>query len=59
MLNYGWINTKHFLIRPSEYISKFLKEVDVNLNLCRGTIGSDEDIFYNVRVPRDAYWYNI
>jgi len=48
MLNYTRINPWHFLIKPSEYISKLFKKIGVNFNLFKGTISSDEDIFNNV-----------
>lgn len=55
VLNYRWIDSSHFLIRPGKHISKFFEKVGVNIDFFRGTCSCDEDIFDNIGIPGDVH----
>ena len=55
MLDYRWIYFRHFLIRPSEHITKIFEEIGISLNFFGGIVSSNEVIFNYVRIPRDVH----
>jgi hypothetical protein len=57
MFNYFWIDSWHFLIRPSKNIVKFFEKIYVDLNLLGGAVISDEKILHDAMVSRDIDRY--